>query len=75
MGNVCNRRLFSFPSKVKMAEEQGFYDVIFALLFLSFSIGKVVDHSSVSYLSHRFSTNQKACSVLIIVYLYMVSRR
>ena len=26
MDNVCNRRLFSIPSKVEMAEEQGYLE-------------------------------------------------
>ena len=28
MDNVCNRRLFSIPSKVEMAEEQEYLSVI-----------------------------------------------
>ena len=28
MDNVCNRRLFSFPSKDRRAEEQGFYNSV-----------------------------------------------
>ena len=32
--NVCNRRLFSFPSKVEMAEEQEYLKCIYFLLGL-----------------------------------------
>ena len=29
MDNVCNRRLFSFPAKVEMAEEQEYLGYLF----------------------------------------------
>ena len=33
MDNVCNRRLFSFPAKVEMAEEQEYFCCIILFLF------------------------------------------
>ena len=33
MDNVCNRRLFSFPAKVEMAEEQEYLRDTFLFLY------------------------------------------
>ena len=33
MDNVCNRRLFSIPSKVEMAEEQEYLNLLYFSIF------------------------------------------
>ena len=38
MDNVCNNRLFAFPSKVEMAKEQEYFWLGFLIVYVIFTI-------------------------------------